>query len=291
MADKFIPDRDIDFANMARIFARSIERHETHFNLSEHDLQIIDRAVTEFREKLGAATRPGTRTQYTIMEKDESRAKAEQVIRKYGRVIRADESISRSDKIALRMKERPAKLGSRTCPQTRPLLTFRGSCNEGGLTGRKHILRFGERLGNGTRAKPPGAARLELFMELVAEGEPIPKHPGELCGGRAWYLRSFTRSPMEVEFPMPATPMFVVYWARWADATGNVGPFSQTCVATVEGWSGRGAMLPDLTQARRRQQKIVITSARMELPDYERGIEEVSAGVGRLLPAAQVVNR
>lgn len=27
---------------------------------------------------------------------------------------------------------------------------------------------------------------------------------------------------MNVEFPMPARPLKVVYWARWADATGAV---------------------------------------------------------------------
>jgi len=32
--------------------------------------------------------------------------------------------------------------------------------------------------------------------------------------------------------------MLVVYWARWADATGEVSRFSETCVARVEGWSG-----------------------------------------------------
>jgi hypothetical protein len=34
--------------------------------------------------------------------------------------------------------------------------------------------------------------------------------------------------------------MLVVYWARWADAHGNVGPFSQTCRAGVVGWPVAG---------------------------------------------------
>jgi hypothetical protein len=33
--------------------------------------------------------------------------------------------------------------------------------------------------------------------------------------------------------------MLVVYWGRWADATGNVGPWSNTVVGRVEGWSDR----------------------------------------------------
>jgi hypothetical protein len=46
---------------------------------------------------------------------------------------------------------------------------------------------------------------------------------------------------MKVQHPMPPVPMLVVYWARWADAKGEVGPFSQTCVARVEGFTQAGA--------------------------------------------------
>jgi hypothetical protein len=31
--------------------------------------------------------------------------------------------------------------------------------------------------------------------------------------------------------------MRVIYWARWADAAGNVGPFSATAVGWIEGGS------------------------------------------------------
>jgi hypothetical protein len=43
---------------------------------------------------------------------------------------------------------------------------------------------------------------------------------------------------------VPATPMLVVYWARWADAKGATGRFCPTVTARVEGWgearTGRG---------------------------------------------------
>src|SRR4051812_31986060 len=95
----------------------------------------------------------------------------------------------------------------------------------------------------------------------------MPRHPGELSGGRPWYLRSFTRSPMKVQVPVCARPMMVVYWACWADAKGERGPFSPTCVARVEGWSSVRAALPDPAQTRQRQQRIVITTARRELAE------------------------
>src|SRR5436190_18184440 len=41
---------------------------------------------------------------------------------------------------------------------------------------------------------------------------------------------------------MPRVPMRVVYWGRWADSAGNVGPFSATAVGWIEG--GTNALLP-----------------------------------------------
>jgi hypothetical protein len=36
---------------------------------------------------------------------------------------------------------------------------------------------------------------------------------------------------------MTRTAMRVVYWGRWADSTGEVGPFSSTAVGWIEGGS------------------------------------------------------
>jgi hypothetical protein len=50
-------------------------------------------------------------------------------------------------------------------------------------------------------------------------------------------LRSYTRNPIVLAPPMARVPMRVVYWARWADSSGDVGPFSATAVAWIEGGS------------------------------------------------------
>ena len=134
-SDKFIPNGDSDFALMARSFAAIIARDPDRFSLSSNDAEQITRAVTEFRETLAVALRKDTRTQITIMRKDESRAKAEGIVRKYGNIIRANPQIDPIDKMLVRVKERPTRLNERTCPQTRPMLSFIRSTGESGLTG------------------------------------------------------------------------------------------------------------------------------------------------------------
>ena len=99
-----------------------------------------------------------------------------------------------------------------------------------------HELSFFDFTTRSTR-KPEGAVRLELFVDLVLTDEPIPARPGANHGGRPWYLRSYTRSPIVLAPPMASVPMRVVYWGRWADSVGNVGPFSATAVGWIEGGS------------------------------------------------------
>jgi hypothetical protein len=98
-------------------------------------------------------------------------------------------------------------------------------------------------------------------------GGQIPTHPAQWSGGRLWYLGSFTTSRFEVEYPVlsDGTPMLVCYWGRWADARGGVGPFSQTCVARVEG----GAMaLPEPVYIGGMRPKLASVSRKVEPREF-----------------------
>ena len=230
MADKkFIPDSDSDFALMARNFAKQIANNPVRYLLSVSDAEIITQAVKAFRDALTLAVRVSTRTKITIMAKDDARMKAERIVRKHANQIRVNDRISHVDKMLIEVRERPRRLRRRKCPKQPPYLRYVGSEKD------MHILEFREEQFSRSKAKPFGAARLELFVDLVEPGELVPERPDNRTG-RPWYLRSFTTNPIRVEFPMPKEPMRVVYWGRWADATGEVGKWSETVQARVEGW-------------------------------------------------------
>lgn len=231
MAGKFIPDSDSGFARMARVFSDNIALEPERYFLTAEDARDIGYAVSEFRHHLALASWPSTRSASRIAEKDAARQRAERIVRKYGAMIRANPQINRSAKVCVGVRERPGRLHRRECPRSAPHLRYLGS--EGGV----HLLEFREEWGARSRAKPRGASRLELFVEMVEPGRAIPAGPG----ARPWYLRSFTSSPMRVQFPMPEAPRMIVYWGRWADATGEVGPWSRRVVARVEGWGAEDA--------------------------------------------------
>jgi hypothetical protein len=248
-----IPKGDSDFAFMAeRVFLSHLRSDPEAYGVTEEEVAQIAAAVSAFRSALYKAQVRVTRNPQAVMAKDAAREKAEAIVRRYRNIISANPDVSDSNKKLLRIKVRPKKLGKRKCPQQPPRLAFLGSGDGqagGSFTGSGsgvHVLRYADgndvgvvtassEIGRIRRAKPDGAVRIELYFDMVPPGEPVPKHPAE----RGWpkYLRSFTRSPMEVAFPVPTEPMLVVYWARWADSTGEVSRWSKPCIARVEGWS------------------------------------------------------
>lgn len=235
MGSRFIPDSDTEFANMARCFAAEIAKDPDRYTLSELDAELLTRKVKAFRDALAKSTMRGTRTPDAICAKDHRRKEAEEIVRRLGRVIRASDQISAPDKLRMNIKERATTQRKGKCPIYPPLMWFTGAIGEYGHNSVMHELRVAPGYSFRGEQHREGAVRMELFVDLVAPGEPVPSHPGEFLGGRPWYLGSFTKSPIRVAPPIPPVPMLVVYWVRWADSSCRVGPFSKTCQARWEG--------------------------------------------------------
>jgi hypothetical protein len=287
MAEKFIPNGDDAFLRKAEYFLKTLNKDPAHYGISPEDAAAMVEAVRAFGEAMAQNRDRRRRTMVSVAAKDEARLAAEKLVRKAGHLIRLNDRLSAVDLSRLGMKERPKRARRRKCPQTAPVMLFvagkQGAFGRGG----KHVIRFFDDWDRQSKARPQGAQRLELFVDLVPPGEAVPQWPGERHGGRTWYLRSFTRSPIEVEYPKSEVPMRVVYWGRWAGASGDVGPFSQTLAAPIEGmdWSKLQLTGPEeVPETRRLQQRVTITTARRELPDYVETIDRVEAESTRLLP-------
>ena len=243
MSDKFIPNGDTKFADMAEAFARTVARDPRKFAVSEVDSEMLSRWAKEFRDALTLARGNGSRTPSAIGRKNETRKALEEIVRRLANVIRASDRISAADKRSVFIRERPKKLGKRTVPFAPPNLFYQGPPRKAGPNSGLHQLYVEDGFSLIGRSKPNGAVRVELFVDLVPPGQKMPSYPGEHLNSRPWYLRSFTKSPFKVQHPVPPVPMMVVYWARWADAKGSVGPFSRACRADWVGPLGNGVPL------------------------------------------------
>lgn len=285
---KFIPEADSDFAFVAEhFFLYNLKRDPEAYALQGHEVAEIETAVAGFRTALARLLGKRRRDPELIWRKQAAREYAEEVIRRWANIIRANPNVSDTDKMLIRIKPRPGNLRRKKLPIDPPQLKFLGAGDgvtyEAGVGNGcgVHVLEFracvtskitDPDFGKVRRARPDGAARMELFVDLLPLGQPIPHHPAELTG-RPWYLGSFTTSRMEVHFPIPSEPMLVVYWGRWADAKGRVGRFSKTCTARVEGWTQNARpALPQGSESPRIETKVVyVQVSRSEpagLPDY-----------------------
>jgi hypothetical protein len=267
LANKFIPDGDSDFALMARHFASMINRDPSRYLMAADDARAIAEAVVVYRDALAKNTHRFTKSMQTVALKDEARRRAEQLIREAGNFIRSSSKIDSLAKRLANVNPRPEKLRKRTVPQTPPQLSFAGDrVPYSNTIDGKHVIHFRDPFGKDTsNAKPAGAERLELYYELVPPGEPIPQYPGQRTGGHRFYLRSFKRSPLTIEYPKCDEPMRIVYWGCWADSSGKQGPFSQTLATKFVGFDAPTVEAPRLEK--HREQTIIITSAQRALPE------------------------
>ena len=176
------------------------------------------------------------RSPVSTREKDEARAAAVKIYKRCVDLVRLKKDIDGATLIAANLRPHSDKRRARTCPQEPPVMRFSNALHAGAGAMPMHELTF-HALHQWGVSKPAGATRLELFVDLIAPDEPVPRYPGANDGGRPWYLRSFSRTPIRIAPPICRVPMVVLYWGRWADATGNVGPFCQTVVSRIEGWS------------------------------------------------------
>jgi hypothetical protein len=232
--------------------------------LSAADAERISIVTREFCDALALATAPSTSNEITTKLKDDAREEAERVVRLYGGIIRANPEIPVEVKMVLNVKERPKKLSKRLCPQTAPQLTYAGKIRETASGEGLHMLRYVEKTGAGTHAKPTGAVRVELCAGLPRPNDEPPTDPSALSGGLLWHLGSWTKSPIRVQYPLPAEPMRVLYWACWAGASGKdgkcqTGPWSETCDGGIVHCTRAGALrIEDERDDRPRRVPVII---------------------------------
>ncbi|MGI9013237.1 MAG: hypothetical protein ACR2GY_03205 [Phycisphaerales bacterium] len=292
---KFIPRADSDFALTAGKFARYIEDNAEACGVQEHRVTLLRQAVEAYRAALKTVATRSTCTPIAIAVKQAARKEAEQIVREVANMIRGNVHVEARHKQVLRINERRKRLKKRTCPQRPPLLRFVGSGDgvsyEAGVGNGSgvHVLEMWDVDPTNDmwrKSKPDGAVRLELFVDLVPVGQPVPGSPlDRLRAGRGfpWYLRSFTKSPMEVVYPIPSQPMLVVYWGRWADSAGEVSMWSATCVARIEGYTSE-KLLPEGDQERVAPRWSIAEPAALPAGARSHGLQVVEP---KLLPSAE----
>lgn len=285
MVKTFIPTKDLEFGNFARHFARTLMQDPSAYRCTRDEAQSVLDAVERYEQAYQANSDKRARSKITSERKDEARAEAKQLIRDLANRIRIDRQIDPVAKKLINVKERPKRLRRRECPKTAPALWLDRTRQSEWASEGRHVLKFCDQEPTTTyKGKPEGAVRVELFAVDVPHGEKVPQWPRKSSVGWDGYVRSFSRSPIEVRYPKVTQGACRVYWVRWASATGETGPLSAALVVRLENWSGEVLALPAPEDAQI-EQRVTVTSARRELPDCVETFQTLTAERARKLPA------
>jgi hypothetical protein len=212
MGRDFIPEQDAKAAMWMRNFAEGVARQPGAYMLSPADVQVIQRVVGEFRNALALATWPSSRTRGTVCAKNESRARAEGLLRLYAKQIKANAGISDASKISIGVPPPNTSRSRRHVPLTSPWVSVMAA------THGAHTLSFGDTITPG-RAMPFGAAYLQMFVAITETGQRATQDDARFCG-------AFTRNPVVVRFNGKDRGKTATYFARWGSRRGEFGNWS-----------------------------------------------------------------
>jgi len=226
-SDPWIPRADAAFRTFAENFCKGIAADPPRYMMTQAESDSLMRWLNAFLAAYELASNPISRTKQTIADKDDARSVLENGIRKQGAFIRASDGITDGDKLVIGVQPRNVAHNKRVCPSAPPMLQFIGA-----LPGIDE-LRYHNANTPDSKAKPHGAARLELWVAYSGPGEPTP------TVADARLIGSFSKSRMLVKQDLDklAQGLKPTYFARWAghnDQGGtNVSAWSLPCNMSI----------------------------------------------------------
>jgi hypothetical protein len=212
MAVPFIPTPDGLALTMMEDFAEGISADPGTYQCSAADALAITAAVNAYALAYQAATNPATRTPLAITSKDQNRASAEQIVRQFAGLIRANAGISDAAKEAIGVRPVNNTRSPINVPSSSPLIGVIGA------TPGSHTLRYADSTAPDRMAKPFGAAAIQIFRAVGTE-------PTTLESAASFY-GVFTKNPVGVAFGETDDGKVATYFARWQSRRGDVGPWS-----------------------------------------------------------------
>ncbi len=206
----YIPASDSAFRGWSEHFARNISADPSKFMLTAAQAASIQQAVDEFCEALAIASNEGMRNRTTVAVKDDARAGATSLLRKYAMIIKNSAGIDDDDKISIGVRPINPKRERIGPPTTFPLLKLLGS------TPGRQMMRYSDSAMADSAAKPHGSTGIQLYI-AVGDKKAAPRT-------EAAFHRMYTRNPVAVAFDENDDGKVATYYARWVSAKGDPGP-------------------------------------------------------------------
>jgi hypothetical protein len=219
MPSTYIPSRDAELDTWLDNFQSLIAGSPGAYGLGGGDAAAITAAYAAWHAAFLAAVNPSTRTRATVETKRSQKRSVLAVVRRYAATIRADQSVSGALKLGLGLHVPAAAPTPIPPPATVPVLAVAGM--------RQGIqeVRATDESTPGSRARPAGSAGMLLFRAVAGEAVTDPR--------RAEFLAFTGKTEFSCAFPPADHGKVATYFARWTNAKGDMGPWSQPLPVSI----------------------------------------------------------
>lgn len=208
----YIPATDEGFKTWANTFASKLVSDNSAYMMSPAEAAGVQAAVDNFNVAFDIAAAPETRTKATIIDRNNARSIAENLCRDYAMLIKENKGISDADKVNAGVRPINPDREPIEVPTTQPLLNILGN-----TPGTQTVV-FADSSTPDKRAKPFGAASMQLFMAKATEAD-APFSEAKFVG-------NFSRNPIDISFDEADDGKVATYYGRWVSTRGDVSPMS-----------------------------------------------------------------
>ncbi len=221
MPADYVPAPDDKFDTFQDGFVGYVVTNKTDLGVTADEATALTAKQTTWVNTFAAHTAAQTVATAATQAKEDARTPLEASIRAFAGRFQASESITDTQRQAMKI---PVHVSTRTrvgVPTTKPVATIDPSRRL------SHIINFRDEAKPTSKAKPAGVAACEVWSKV---GGAPPVSPEELS-----YEGNETASPKLVEHAGADAGKTAHYWLRWVNPRGEPGPWSDTFSATIPG--------------------------------------------------------
>lgn len=217
--NRFLPTRDSELTDWLDNFQGKIAADPAKYGLTGPESAAVTAACAAWGVTYRAANQPSTRTSVAVAAKKAQKRATLALIRPIAGRIRADTGIADTLKLLLGLHVRDPLVTRVAPPASCPVLAIAGSGPA------LQTLRAKDAMAPTRRAKPTGVVALHVYR---AVGNSPLSDPSS-CP----LLAVVTRSTFTSGFQAKDDGKVATYFARWTNAKGEMGPWSQPMPVSI----------------------------------------------------------
>lgn len=222
MPSRYMPRPDGNFSAWANHFDPAVKEWWDAHGLDTTDLKPLNDALAAWNVAFAHHVAAQNAAHAARQEKDQARAALEGAARPIVNFVRSFPTTTDADRASLGIALRRLGGPPASAPATRPLVFLARAARF------THTLRFSDEATPTRAARPKGVLGAEVWVALSPPNTPPPADESALR-----FLALAVTAPQEAVYPAEAVGQTAHYMLRWLSTTGERGPWSEVCSATI----------------------------------------------------------